>query len=105
MGVDEARDDDVTRRVDYPSIVSWEMLADRGDLVVLDQHVRFRQLTEIRVLGQDDPTANEDSISHSFGLSHGRSAPPTAKRVMNLLVRGCVYSNTRVRTSVRIVTP
>ena len=81
MGVDETGDDDVTRRIDDPSIVGREVVADRGDLVVLDQHVRFRQLTEIRVLGQDDPTANEDSISHSFGLSHGGSAPPAGEAV------------------------
>jgi hypothetical protein len=80
MGVDEARDDDVTRRIDYSSIIGRQVPADRGDPVVLDKDVRIRHLAEVRVLGQDDPAADEDSVGHRFSpFSLADSAPGPMK--------------------------
>ena len=81
MGVDEAGDDDVARRIDDPSTVGRQVFPDGSDLVVLDQHVRLRHLAELRVLGQDNPAAYEDSISHSSGLSPCRWASPPGEAV------------------------
>ena len=67
MGVDEAGDDDVAGRIDDPSAIIGQVLADVGDLVAFDQHVGVRHFTEFGVLGQHDPAADEDSVSHRFG--------------------------------------
>ena len=72
MGVDEAGDDDVAGRIDDPGVVGRQVGADRSDLVVHDQDVRLRHLAELGVLGQHDPAAYEDSISHSLCLSPSR---------------------------------
>ncbi len=64
MGVDEARDDNVAGGVDDPGTVGRQVLADGGDLVILDQQVCIRHLPELRVLGEDDPAFDEGSVSH-----------------------------------------
>ncbi len=64
MGVDETGDDDVAGGIDDPSTVSRQICADGSDQVTLDQDVGLRQLAELRILGEDDPAFDEDSVCH-----------------------------------------
>ena len=64
VGVDEAGDDDVARRVDHPGSVRGQPVTDGGDPVALDEHVGAGHLAERRVLGEHDPTLDEHAVGH-----------------------------------------
>ncbi len=68
MRVDEARDDDVARRVDHLRAVGGEVAPDGRDVAALDQHVGPGLLTELVVLCQHDSAADEDAIGHGLAL-------------------------------------
>ena len=80
--IDEAGDDDIAFGFDHEGISRAQIVADRKDRVVLDQHVRPGLIAETVIHREDETAANQDPFCHSILLwprpchSSGR-CPPT----------------------------